>query len=88
MAQVIVELSGDERKVLESYRKAAEADKKLRESTGATAAAGAKAANEFADNWTKGAKAVDRNIEAMLAQIRKTGPEGRKAADGIGNQRP
>lgn len=81
MAQVIVELSGDERKVLEAYKKALDADKALRDSTGKTGAAGQKASNEFATAWLKAGKESASSVNMLLVEMRKTGPEGRKAAE-------
>jgi len=80
VAQVIVELSGDERKVLEAYKKAREADKALRESTSSTAVAGAKAANEYASSWLKAGKDAATSVEGLIGELRKTGPEGQQAA--------
>lgn len=81
MAQVIVELTGDERKVLAAYQKAAAADKALRESTGKTGAEGTKASNEFAKSWIKAGDGSSRAIDGLLRQMRKAGPEGRAAAE-------
>lgn len=81
MSQVIVELSGDERKILESYRKAREADKALRESTGQTAIAGVKASSEYATAWLKAGKESVASANMLLVEMRKNGPEGRKVAE-------
>lgn len=74
MAQVIVELSADERKILEAYKKAREADKALRDSTSGTAVAGAKAANDYANSWLKAGKDAAGSVEGLIGELRKTGP--------------
>jgi hypothetical protein len=82
-ATVIVELTGDERRVLEAYRKTEEADRKLRDATGKTGDAADAAGKEFADAWVKAGKGANAGIESLLRQLKRTGSEGQEAAAAI-----
>lgn len=82
-ATVIVELTGDERKVLESYRKAEEADRKLRESTGKTGDAGKAASKEFTDAWLKAGSGAIAGVDKLIGELKRIGPEGAAAATAI-----
>jgi hypothetical protein len=83
MAQVIVELTSDERRVLEAYRKAEEADKKLRESTGKTGEAGQQASKDFSQAWVQAGNGAIAGVDKLIGELKRIGPEGRIAATAV-----
>ena len=86
MAQVIVELTGEEKSILDAYRKAESADKKLRDSAKQTGKAGDAASKEFAKGWIEGGKKSSASIDKMIRELKRTGPEGISAAKAIEKQ--
>lgn len=80
MAQVIVDLSGDESRLKRAYDAAEKSDKSLRDSLAETGKVGQSAAETIGREYDA---AADKSVKAMnqvLRELRKQGPEGRKAA--------
>ena len=81
--KVVVEISGDEQRVLDSFRKAEIADQKMRASMKMTADESKVAAKQLADDWSKGPQRATQSLNRMLASLKRSGPEGRAAARAI-----
>lgn len=84
--KLVVELTGDEEKLLNSFRKASAADETFRRSTLETGKAGEAAAKQFANAWIKGPDKAKTSLDAMLRTLKRSGPEGKQAALAIEKQ--
>lgn len=94
MPQVIIELSVEERRLLQGYREAVKSDKALRDAVDATGEAGKQSGKKIANGMLAGAKATKEwpeavkkgstdsqaEIKALIKVLRKMGPEGQQAA--------
>ena len=76
--KVVVELTADEDRLLQGFRKAEAADKALRSGLTETGAAGDRSGKAIADAMLKASSTVTRTTNQMLAELRKAGPEGSK----------
>lgn len=79
-ATVIVELTGDERKVLEAYRKVEAAEAKLRDNATATGEAAKAASKAFADAWIAAGEKSPGSLAPLLRELKRSGDEGKAAA--------
>ncbi len=84
MAQVVVEMTSDERKALAGIQKLIAADEQLAKSLQDAAMVGRGAGDAIGKSL---AAAIEKaNVDKLLADMRKLGPEGQKAAKAIEQQ--
>lgn len=97
MPQVIVDLSANERKLLQAYKEAVSADKGLRDSIDKTGKEGKEAGKEIAEGMISGAKKAAKGLKeefqggfsgeakkemnSLLRILRDMGPEGKASAE-------
>lgn len=75
--KVVVELTPDEDKVLNAFRRVQASDEKLRQSVKATGDVGGAAAKQLADAFIKGGKDSTASIGKLIAELKRTGDAGR-----------
>lgn len=83
MATQIVELTGDEQKLIASLRKAQAAEQEHIDTLKKMGAAGQDAGKEIGEGLGKAAKNPKREFQGLLRELRSLGPEGRKQAQAI-----
>lgn len=80
MASTVVELSGDEVKLLKALQKVIDAEAKHAAALGDTAKAAGRAGDAVRDGMQDAAEGTEKSMQKILADLRRAGPEGREVA--------
>lgn len=83
MAQVIVDLSGDESRLKRAYDAAEKADKSLRDSLADTGKVGQSAAETIGREFDAAGDKSVKSMNLVLKELRKHGPAGKNAAQEV-----
>ena len=83
MATQIVEVSGDERKLLQALDRMIQKERDAERALGAMGDAGASAGAGIEDALARIARANEKDMGKFLADLGRVGPEGKAAADAL-----
>ena len=83
--KVVVELTPDEEKVLNAFRRVQASDEKTRASLKLTGDVGEKAGRQLADSFAKGGASGTKSVTGLLGELKRAGDVGRAVGGQLDN---